>query len=90
MREIEGAEVVGHDITTDEAAMIDAMIAELEARADQEDTTVRFRAATWYDRIKEASVLCVGQGGIGSWTSLLISRMHPKNIFIMDDDVVGI
>ena len=32
MREIEGAEVIGHDITTDEAAMIDAMIAELEAR----------------------------------------------------------
>lgn len=90
MHNVQEAEVLGYELTADTAAMIDQMIAELEAREDREDTTVRFKSANWYDAVKESTMLCVGVGGIGSWVSLLLSRMHPKHLFIMDDDVVGI
>lgn len=52
------------------------------------EATSRFSGAIWYDKIKEQDVTVVGVGGIGSWTSLLISRLGVKSLTLYDDDTV--
>lgn len=52
------------------------------------ESTTRFSGASWYNDITEQTVIIAGQGGIGSWTSMIMSRMHPKQLFIYDDDEV--
>lgn len=52
------------------------------------EATSRFSGAVWYDKIKEQDVTIVGVGGIGSWTSLLISRLGVKSLTLYDDDTV--
>ena len=51
-------------------------------------TTSRFSSASWYDKIQEKTIIIAGIGGIGSWFSLLLSRMKPLSIFVYDDDIV--
>ena len=53
-----------------------------------DETTSRFSSASWYDKIQEKTVIIAGIGGIGSWFSLLLSRMKPLSIFVYDDDIV--
>lgn len=57
------------------------------SRISQEATS-RFSGALWYDAISEADVTIIGAGGIGSWTSLIVSRLGVKSMTIYDDDVV--
>lgn len=52
------------------------------------EATSRFSGAMWYDKIKEQDATVVGVGGIGSWTSLLISRLGVKSLTLYDDDTV--
>lgn len=52
------------------------------------EATSRFSGAVWYDKIKEQDVTIVGVGGIGSWTSLLMSRLGVKSLTLYDDDTV--
>lgn len=48
----------------------------------------RFSGASWFENVKKQTVLVAGIGGIGSWVSMLLSRMQPSNIILYDDDVV--
>lgn len=50
--------------------------------------TSRFSSAVWYDKVREKVITLAGLGGIGSYTGFLISRMHPTQIFIYDNDIV--
>lgn len=52
------------------------------------EATSRFSGAMWYDKIATEQVTIVGQGGIGSWTSLLISRLGVQSLLLYDDDIV--
>ena len=52
------------------------------------EETSRFSGAIWYDKIQEKTITLAGIGGIGSYVGFLLSRMHPKQLFIYDDDRV--
>ena len=54
----------------------------------QDDTTSRFSGAIWYEAIQNKTVTLAGLGGIGSYVGFLLSRMHPRQIYLYDDDVV--
>lgn len=53
-----------------------------------DESTSRFSSAIWYDAVKQSRVLIAGIGGIGSYVSLLIARMHPEKLVIYDPDIV--
>jgi molybdopterin/thiamine biosynthesis adenylyltransferase len=38
--------------------------------------------------IKESTIVIVGVGGLGSQTGLLLSRMRPKKLILVDNDIV--
>ena len=54
------------------------------------ETTVtdRFQSAPWLTTIQNMDILLAGVGGIGSWTALLLARMNPRNLVLMDMDRV--
>ena len=52
------------------------------------DETARFSSAEWFAKAQTNSIIVAGQGGIGSWTTLLLSRLRPVCITIYDSDVV--
>lgn len=68
--------------------IIDQMIQENQNAESTQDTTVRFSSAEWFNAIQQSTILIAGVGGIGSWLALLISRMKPHNILLMDADIV--
>ena len=53
----------------------------------KEDSS-RFSSAVWYEAIQQKSITLAGVGGIGSYVAYLLARMHPKSLFLYDDDVV--
>lgn len=53
-----------------------------------DDTHSRFQGAPWFELMTEQSVTVIGCGGIGSWASLLLTRLGIQSIEIIDDDVV--
>jgi len=53
-----------------------------------DDTTSRFSGAEWYNEIRKQNIILAGLGGIGSWTALQLSRMHPNMMLLYDDDIV--
>ena len=53
-----------------------------------DETTTRFSGAAWFKAVQQSSVIVAGQGGIGSWITMLLSRMKPQQVFIYDDDEV--
>jgi hypothetical protein len=53
-----------------------------------DESTSRFSSAIWYDAIKQSNIVIAGVGGIGSWVSVLIARMHPLSLVIYDPDTV--
>ena len=53
-----------------------------------EESTSRFSGAIWFEAIKTKTVMVAGLGGIGSWLSLLLSRLQPAIILLYDDDIV--
>lgn len=54
----------------------------------QNDQTLRFSSADWFEKIKEQDVILAGLGGIGSWCALLLSRLDIRHLTLFDDDVV--
>lgn len=52
------------------------------------ETATRFSGAMWYKQVTKQSIIVAGQGGIGSWISMILSRMRPAQVFLYDDDVV--
>ena len=55
------------------------------------ESTIRFSGASWFEAAKGISVTLAGVGGIGSWTSLLLSRISTSiRINLYDDDKVEV
>jgi hypothetical protein len=52
------------------------------------EETSRFSSATWYQAIQDKIITLAGVGGIGSYVGFLLARMHPKSMFLYDDDNV--
>lgn len=52
------------------------------------EETSRFSGAVWFDNIQTKEVLLAGVGGIGSYVTFLLSRLHPRTIYLYDDDSV--
>lgn len=52
------------------------------------ETATRFSGAMWYELVTKQSIIVAGQGGIGSWILMILSRMRPFQVFLYDDDVV--
>ncbi len=46
----------------------------------------RFKGADWFDIVQQQEVILAGLGGIGSYVSLLLSRLNPKELYLFDDD----
>lgn len=61
---------------------------EEEARlAKVPDQFMRTKGASWFFPIQEQLVLVLGQGGIGSWLTLLLARAGCQRIITYDGDV---
>ena len=58
------------------------------ATIEEDDSTSRFSGAVWYSAIQDKVITLAGLGGIGSYVGFLLSRMHPKHIYMYDDDIV--
>lgn len=52
------------------------------------DETARFSGAEWFNKIQEKVIIVGGAGGISSNTIFQLARVHPKSIYIFDDDTV--
>mgnify|MGYP001156480848 FL=1 len=48
--------------------------------------TLRFSAASWFEKIQEVTVLLAGCGGIGSYVAYFLSRVKPYKIILFDPD----
>lgn len=55
---------------------------------DIDEKTLRFSGADWYEDIQQKTIILAGLGGIGSWTAMMLSRMHPLQIILYDDDII--
>jgi molybdopterin/thiamine biosynthesis adenylyltransferase len=51
-----------------------------------QDNLVRFSGASWFDIVQQQKIILAGLGGIGSWLSILLSRLNPEHIIVYDDD----
>jgi molybdopterin-synthase adenylyltransferase len=40
------------------------------------------------EKIKKSTIVIIGVGGLGSFTSILLSRMNPKKLILIDNDIV--
>lgn len=49
---------------------------------------IRFSAADWYEEATKQEIIIGGVGGIGSWLSLLVSRLYPRDLYLFDPDIV--
>lgn len=52
------------------------------------ETYLRYSGAPWFSAMRSLTVSILGVGGIGSWTTLLVSRLAPYTIYIHDFDTV--
>lgn len=87
-------------VTTEETTSLpdspqDPVVAEPVAPENQpfvnevvRETTARFSGAVWYDRVQSQTICVGGQGGISSWFTFLVARMHPASIYTFDPDRV--
>lgn len=55
---------------------------------DYHDETARFSGAEWFNKIQEKVIIVGGAGGISSNTIFQLARVHPKSIYIFDNDKV--
>ena len=55
---------------------------------DYHDETARFSGAEWFNKIKEKIIIVGGAGGISSNVIFQLARIHPKSIYIFDNDKV--
>lgn len=59
-----------------------------ERKRNARQETIRFSRAEWFQKVQEKVIVVVGVGGIGSWLSLLLGKLHPAGLFLFDPDVV--
>lgn len=52
------------------------------------EITSRFSGAIWFEKIKEMNITVAGIGGIGSYVAFLLSRLDPRRIDVIDQDIV--
>ena len=80
--------------TTDavlEATVNPNIIPPISESVNTAESTVRFSGASWFEAAKGVSATIAGVGGIGSWTSLLLSRISQTiRITLYDDDDVEV
>ena len=80
--------------TTDElleATVNPNIIPPISESVNTAESTVRFSGASWFEAAKGVSATIAGVGGIGSWTSLLLSRISKTvRINLYDDDNVEV
>ena len=80
--------------TTDElleATVNPNIIPPISESVNTAESTVRFSGASWFEAAKGVSATIAGVGGIGSWTSLLLSRISTTiRINLYDDDNVEV
>lgn len=53
-----------------------------------DQSTTRFSSAEWFNFVQSTRIAIVGVGGIGSWLALMIARLNPAALALMDDDRV--
>lgn len=87
-------------ITTEEQEYLDRVVEEAFSQPTEEvipnnsesllvdETTTRFSSASWYEEAKKHTIILAGLGGVGSWTALLLSRLHPNSLHLYDNDMV--
>ena len=74
-----------------EATVNPNLIPPISESVNTAESTVRFSGASWFEAAKSISVTLAGVGGIGSWTSLLLSRISTSiRINLHDDDKVEV
>ena len=80
--------------TTDavlEATVNPNIIPPISESVNTAESTIRFSGASWFEAAKSVSATIAGVGGIGSWTSLLLSRISTSiRINLYDDDNVEV
>ena len=80
--------------TTDavlEATVNPNIIPPISESVNTAESTIRFSGASWFEAAKSISVTLAGVGGIGSWTSLLLSRISTSiRLNLYDDDKVEV
>lgn len=54
--------------------------------AKKKEVHSRFSGSSWYDAIQKQDIIIAGIGGIGSWTSFLISKTSPSSMLLYDGD----
>lgn len=47
----------------------------------------RFKGMSWFSKIRGQNILVVGNGGIGSWLSVLLARTGA-NLYLYDGDII--
>lgn len=50
--------------------------------------TTRFSGAEWFNLVRSSNIMLAGVGGIGSWLALMLSRLNPLEIRLIDPDQV--
>ena len=74
-----------------EATVNPNIIPPISESVNTAESTIRFSGASWFEAAKSISVTLAGVGGIGSWTSLLLSRISTSiRINLYDDDKVEV
>ena len=74
-----------------EATVNPNIIPPISESVNTAESTVRFSGASWFEAAKGVSATIAGVGGIGSWTSLLLSRISKTvRITLYDDDNVEV
>lgn len=58
------------------------------ATSTLDDTESRFSGASWFARMQGTNISIIGQGGIGSWATLIVSRLGVDHITTYDGDTV--
>lgn len=53
-----------------------------------DDALARFSSAVWFEEVQRNTILVGGAGGISSHFIFNLSRLHPRQIFVYDDDIV--
>lgn len=49
-------------------------------------TSSRFSSAAWFRYVRSTNILIAGVGGIGSWLALMLARLQPGSITLVDND----
>ena len=74
-----------------EATVNPNLIPPISESVNTAESTIRFSGASWFEAAKSISVTLAGVGGIGSWTSLLLSRISTSiRLNLYDDDKVEV